>query len=97
LDVTKDKAKKKKAKLKKTVIDGVGLVMGDSAGKFVESIIDLTQSAKVPFLSLFFHSLLLNSYLSYLPSLHTTSLFVSSFTTLCCSLHLLMEFKLESD
>jgi hypothetical protein len=41
-----NKKKRKKEKLKKTVLDGVGLVMGDTASKFVESIIDISQTAK---------------------------------------------------
>lgn len=40
------KAKKKSEKLKKTVIDSVNMVMGDSAGKFVESIIEISKHAK---------------------------------------------------
>lgn len=46
LDEKKLEAKKKKAKLKQTVIDGVNLVMGESAGKLVESIIEISATAK---------------------------------------------------
>jgi hypothetical protein len=45
--VDPEKVKKKKDKLKKTVIDGVNLVMGESAGKFVESVIEISSHAKV--------------------------------------------------
>ena len=43
----KEKSKRKKAKLKKAMVDGVSMVIGDDAGKFVESIMDLSQKAKV--------------------------------------------------
>lgn len=45
--VDPEKTKRKKEKLKKTVIDGVNLVMGESAGKFVESVIEISSHAKV--------------------------------------------------
>lgn len=53
VETPEEKAKRKKAKLKQTVLDGVHLVMGESAGKFVESIIDISKTAKVLFICLF--------------------------------------------
>eukprot|EP00026_Physarum_polycephalum_P005226 Phypoly_transcript_05257.p1 GENE.Phypoly_transcript_05257~~Phypoly_transcript_05257.p1 ORF type:complete len:542 (+),score=134.82 Phypoly_transcript_05257:318-1943(+) len=42
----REKSKRKKAKLKKGLVDGVSLVMGDEAGKFVETVMDLSKKAK---------------------------------------------------